>query len=143
MGGRYSQYPGPSPTLGSFGPSHHRRPKSRVSLRCLPYAHGALGTLHEEVRDIHHHQTESTPSSIIFIVGTQKFSIHHDLWCDIVFTLGHDPIMHLKIWDSPKDVCHGVPLATLDFFLNNLNYIGPMYFGLIWVVPPLGSPPLH
>jgi hypothetical protein len=25
--------PGPSPTLGSLGPSHHRRYKSRVSLR--------------------------------------------------------------------------------------------------------------
>src|ERR1700738_3131239 len=30
----------PSPTLGSLGPSHHRRHKSQVSLRGPPCAHG-------------------------------------------------------------------------------------------------------
>src|ERR1700684_3273872 len=43
MGGRRSQRPGPSPTLGSLGPSHHRRHKSRVSLRGPPCAHGVSG----------------------------------------------------------------------------------------------------
>src|ERR1700738_4059554 len=49
--GRRSQRPGPSPTLGSLGPSHQRRHKSRVSLRGPPCAHGVSGTPHGEVRD--------------------------------------------------------------------------------------------
>ena len=52
MSGRRSQHPGPSPTLGSLGPSHQWRHKSRVSLRGPPCAHGVAGTPHEEVRDI-------------------------------------------------------------------------------------------
>jgi hypothetical protein len=40
VGGRRSQRPGPSPTLVSLGPSHHRRHKSRVSLRGPPCALG-------------------------------------------------------------------------------------------------------
>src|SRR6202048_463075 len=51
VGGRRSQRPGPSPTLGSLGPSHQRRHKSRVSLRGPPCAHGVSGTPHGEVRD--------------------------------------------------------------------------------------------
>ena len=51
MGGRHSQRPGPSPTLGSLGPSYQRRHKTRVSLRGPPCAHGVLGTPHEDVRD--------------------------------------------------------------------------------------------
>ena len=50
MGGRCSQCLGPSPILGSLGPFHHWRHKSRVSLWGPPCAHGVLGTLHEEVR---------------------------------------------------------------------------------------------
>src|SRR5450631_3933704 len=51
VGGRRSQRPGPSPTLGSLGPSHQQRHKSRVSLRGPPCAHGVSGTPHGEVRD--------------------------------------------------------------------------------------------
>jgi hypothetical protein len=51
VGRRCSQRPGPSPTLGSLGPSHHRRHKSRVSLRGPPCVHGVSGTPHGEVRD--------------------------------------------------------------------------------------------
>src|ERR1700738_2522295 len=43
VGGRRSQSPGPSPTLGSLGPSHHWRHKSWVSLRGPPCAHGVSG----------------------------------------------------------------------------------------------------
>ena len=43
VGGRRSHCPGPSPTLGSFGPSHHWRYKSRVSLRGPPCACSVLG----------------------------------------------------------------------------------------------------
>jgi hypothetical protein len=39
VGGRRSQRPVPSPTLGSLGPSHHRRHKSQASLRGPPCAH--------------------------------------------------------------------------------------------------------
>jgi hypothetical protein len=52
MGGRRSQRSGPSPTLGSLGPSHHRRHKSRVSLRGPPCALGVSGIPFGEVRDI-------------------------------------------------------------------------------------------
>ena len=43
--------PGPSPTLGSLGPSHQWRHKSRASLRGPPCAHGVAGTPQGEVRD--------------------------------------------------------------------------------------------
>jgi hypothetical protein len=52
VGGKRSQRPGPSPTLGSFGPSHHWRHKSRVSLRGPPCFHGVSGIPFGEVRDI-------------------------------------------------------------------------------------------
>jgi hypothetical protein len=51
VGGRRSQRPGPSPTLRSLRPSHHRRHKSRVSVRGPPCAHGVLGIPYGEVRD--------------------------------------------------------------------------------------------
>ena len=43
--------PGPSPTLGSLGPSHQWCHKSRASLRGPPCAHGVAGTPQGEVRD--------------------------------------------------------------------------------------------
>ena len=43
--------PGPSPTLGSLGPSHQWRHKSQASLRGPPCAHGVAGTPQGEVRD--------------------------------------------------------------------------------------------
>ena len=51
MGERRSQCSGPSLTLGSLGPSHQRRHKSRVSLRGPLYAHGVLDTPHGAVRN--------------------------------------------------------------------------------------------
>src|ERR1700738_3947786 len=51
VGGRHSQCSGPSPTLGSLGPSHQWRHKSRVSLRGALCAHGVSGTPHGEVRN--------------------------------------------------------------------------------------------
>jgi hypothetical protein len=53
VGGRRSKRLGPSPTLGSLGPFHQWRHKSRVSLRGSPCAHGVGGTPHGKVRDIH------------------------------------------------------------------------------------------
>ena len=47
-----SQYPGPSPTLRSLGPSHQQHHNFQVSLRIHFYAHGISGTPREEVRDI-------------------------------------------------------------------------------------------
>jgi hypothetical protein len=44
--------PRASPTLGSLGPSHHRRHKSRVSLRGPLCAHSVLDIPFGEVRDI-------------------------------------------------------------------------------------------
>ena len=51
-GGRHSQRPGPSPTLGSLGPSHRRRHKSQVSLPGPLCAHGVSDTPHGEVCDM-------------------------------------------------------------------------------------------
>ena len=51
MGGRRFQRLGPSPTLGSLGPSFQWRHKSQVSLWGPPCVHGALGILHGEVCD--------------------------------------------------------------------------------------------
>ena len=51
-GGRRSQRPGPSPTLGSLGPSHQWRHKSRVSLRGPPCALGVSDIPYGEVRNM-------------------------------------------------------------------------------------------
>ena len=51
IGEGHSQHPGPSPILGSFGPSHQRHHKSRVSLEGFLCAQGVLGTPHGEMRD--------------------------------------------------------------------------------------------
>jgi hypothetical protein len=51
VGGRRFQRPGPSSTIGSFGPSHHRCHKSRVSFRGSPCAHGVSGIPFGEVRN--------------------------------------------------------------------------------------------
>ena len=50
MGGNLNA-PGPSPTLGSLGPSHQWRHKSRASLQDPPCAHGVAGTPQGEVCD--------------------------------------------------------------------------------------------
>ena len=42
---------GPSPILGSLGPSHQWRHKSRASLQGPPCDHGVAGSLQEEVRN--------------------------------------------------------------------------------------------
>ena len=52
VGGRPFQRLGPSPTLGSLGPSYHQRHKSRVSLRGLPLCPWCFGHPFGEVRDI-------------------------------------------------------------------------------------------
>ena len=54
--------PGPSPTLGSLGPSHQWHHKSRASLRGPPCAHGVAGTPQGEVRDKWrgYHEKEAT-----------------------------------------------------------------------------------
>ena len=65
VGGRRSLRPGPSSTLGSLGPSHQWRHKSRVSLHGPPCAHGVSGTTHGEVRNtgvLHIMGSEKTPS---------------------------------------------------------------------------------
>src|SRR6202048_4534206 len=104
VGGRRSQRPGPSPTLGSLGPSHQRRHKSRVSLRGPPCAHGVAGTPHGEVRDTHPHQMESMPSSTIVIVGTPILKLPSSLGVALCFPRGATSTMHLQIWQSPKGV---------------------------------------
>jgi hypothetical protein len=53
MSGRRFKCPGPSPTLGSLGPSHQWRHKSQVSLQGPPCVHGVGGTPYGEVRDRH------------------------------------------------------------------------------------------
>ena len=63
MDGRRSQCPGPSPTLGSFGPSHQWRHKSWVSLQGPLCARGVSGTPHNEVLNTTPHlQTTSQHS---------------------------------------------------------------------------------
>ena len=51
MGGRRSQCLGPSPTLGSLGPSHQWRHKSRMLLQGSPCVHDVSGTPNREVCD--------------------------------------------------------------------------------------------
>src|ERR1700738_3679665 len=76
VGGRRSQRPGPSPTLGSLGPSHQRRHKSRVSLRGPPCPHVVSGTPHGEGR-----ATTPPPFQEIFCLSTKsKGQVHIFPW---------------------------------------------------------------
>ena len=59
---------GPSPTLGSLGPSHQQRLKSRVSLRGPPCAHGISGTPHGEVHDSNGGDCVCTTASVSFFM---------------------------------------------------------------------------
>src|ERR1700689_3733891 len=63
VGGRRSQRPVPSPTLGSLGPSHHRRHKSRVSLRGPPCAHGVSGISLERCATLRYISSHPIPST--------------------------------------------------------------------------------
>ena len=74
--------PGPSPTLGSLGPSHQWHHKSRASLRGPPCAHGVAGTPQGEVRDtgppirnletaLIHADGHAIP--VLFLVGADGF----------------------------------------------------------------------
>ena len=52
VGGGRSQRLGPSPILGSLGPSHQQRHQSRVSLQGLPCAHGVSELPYGGVRNM-------------------------------------------------------------------------------------------
>jgi hypothetical protein len=68
--------PGASPILVSLGPSHHRRHKSRASLRGPPCAHGVSGIPFGEVRDRcppYMHITTSYNLCSMCICSTTKF----------------------------------------------------------------------
>ena len=143
VGGRRSQRPGPSPTLGSLGPSHQRRHKSRVSLRGPPCAHGVSGTPHGEVRDTHPHQTESMPSSTILVVGTPIFKLPSSMVWHCVYLRVRPPQCIFKFGIVPKVSFLGGPLATLDLSSKDLTYTTPTYFGTQLGCPSFGaSPPL-
>jgi hypothetical protein len=121
--------PGPSPTLRSLGPSHHRRHKSRVSLRGPPCAHGVSGIPFGEVRDTHPHQTELMPSSTILVVGTPIHELPFSMVRHCVYLRARSPQCIFKFGIVPKVSVLGGPLATLDLSSKDLNYIGPTYFG--------------
>ena len=74
--------PGSSPTLGSLGPNHHRRHKSRVSLRGPLWAHGVLGTPYGEVRNIKplKQGLEIPCLAMTWLRFCQKNTEHHCLW---------------------------------------------------------------
>jgi len=142
VGGRRSQRPGPSPTLGSLGPSHQRRHKSRVSLRGPPCAHGVLGTPHGEVRDTHPHQTESMPSSTILVVGTPIRELPSSMVRHCVYLRARPPQCIYKFGIVPKVSVLGGPLATLNLSSKDLTYIGPTYFGTHLGCPSFGASPV-
>jgi hypothetical protein len=129
VGGRRSQRPGPSPTLGSLGPSHHRRHKSRVSLRGPPCAHGVSDIPFGEVRDTHPHQMESMPSSTILVVGTPIRKLPSSMVRHCVYLRAQPPQCIFKLGIVPKVSVLGGPIVTLDFSSKDLTYIGPTYFG--------------
>jgi hypothetical protein len=136
--------PGPSPTLGSLGPSHHRRHKSRVSLRGPLCAHGVSGIPFGEVRDTHSHQTESMPSSTILVVGTPILEVPSSMVRHCVYLRARPRQCVFKFGIVPKVSVLGGPLATLGLSSRDPTYIilDPPTLGLTWVAPPLGPPPL-
>ena len=121
VGGRRSQRPGPSPTLGSLGPSHQRRHKSRVSLRGPPCAHGVSGTPHGEVRDTHPHQTESMPSSTILVVGTPILKLPSSMVRHCVYLRARPPQCIFKFGIVPKGVVPRWSVSDLGSLLQGPN----------------------
>jgi hypothetical protein len=139
VGGRRSQRQGPSPALGSLGPSHHRRHKSRVSLQGRPCAHDVLDIPLREVRDTHPHQTESMPSSTILVVGTPILELASSMVRHCVNLRARPPQCIFKFGIVPKVSVLGGPLATLDLSSKELTYIGPTYFRTHLGYPSLGA----
>jgi hypothetical protein len=135
--------PGASPTLGSLGPSHHRRHKSQVSLRGPPCAHGVSSIPYGEVRNTHPHQTESMPSSTILIVGTPIGELPSSMVRHCVYLRARPPICILEFGIVPNVSVLGGPLATLDLSSKDLTYIGPTYFGIHLGCPSLGASPVR
>ena len=86
---RHSHRLGPSPILGSLGPSHQRCHKSWVSLWGPFCVHGVLGILQRQVRVTHTYQTESMPSSIILIVDTLILEL-------LAFMVGHCVYLRMR-----------------------------------------------
>src|SRR6202048_4247186 len=143
VGGRRSQRPGPSSTLGSLGPSHQRRHKSRVSLRGPPCARCFSGTPHGEVRATHPHQTKSMPSSTILVVGTPILKLPSSMVRYCVYLRARPPQCIFKFGIVLKVLFLGGPLATLDFSSKDLTYTRPTYFGTHLGCPSFGASPVR
>ena len=143
MGGRRSQRPGPSPTLGSLGPSHHRRHKSGVSLRGPPCAQGVSGIPYGEVRDTPPHQIESMPSSTILVVGILILKLSSSMVRHCVYLRTRPPQCIFKFGIVSKVFVLGGLLATLDLYSKHLTYIRPTYFGTHLGCPSLMASPIR
>jgi hypothetical protein len=98
--GRHSQCLGPSCTLGSFGPSHQRRHKSRVSLWSSYCAHGVSSTPHGKVRNTHPYQTKLMPlSTRSRHTNFQVFIFYGVTFCNL---RAQSLKMRLQIWHCLK-----------------------------------------
>jgi hypothetical protein len=129
-------------------PSHHRRRKSQVSLRGSFCAHGVLGIPYEEVCNIHSHQTESMPSSTIFLIGTPILELPFSMARHCVYLRARPPQCIFKFGIVPKVSILGGSLATLDLSSKDPTcigptYFGPIYFGIHFGCPSLGASPVR
>ena len=68
--------PGPSPTLGSLEPSHHRRHNSQVSLWGPPCGHGVTGICYGKVHNIHNYEWNKQRN---FNVKNTNFILHNNI----------------------------------------------------------------
>ena len=87
--------PGPSPTLGSLGPSHQWRHKSRASLRGPPCAHGVAGTPQGEVRDSSIRIKACVTIVAKEVLGSARHKFYMEF--DVVPVYSHDPGMLIKV----------------------------------------------
>jgi hypothetical protein len=138
-----SQRPGPSPTLGSLGPSHYRRHKSWVSLQGPLCALGVSGISFGEVRDTHPHQIESMPSLTTLVVGTLIHELPSSMVRHCVYLKAQPPQCIFSFGIVPKVCVVGGPLATLDLSSKDLTYIGLTYFGTHLGCPSFGASPVR
>jgi hypothetical protein len=102
---------------------------AHMSLRGPPCAHGVLDIPYGEVHDTHAHQTESMPSSTIFVVGTPIHELPSSIVWHCVYLRVRPPQCNFKFGIVSKVSVLGGPLATLDLFSKDLTYIGPTNFG--------------
>jgi hypothetical protein len=155
VGGRRSQRPGPSPTLVSLGPSHHRRHKSRVSLRGPPCALGVSGIPLERCATgpLYLHDQMSTQKYAEYQLNPHAFKFHQSrgplIWgtSPLTFIIKCQPKNMPNPWNDGYLVKKILPIIRVcdgDVFCKSAcpNALDRPLLGLGHDIPNISGTPL-